>query len=260
MLRWGWCPLHTPLPLLKAPLHLPSFTAFISWWWRAGAIWVWDPEGLTAAAFFRGRWINVVNSCSDGSPAVVHVCVHVYTHIYVCKYVYVCKYTHLLSGAPCPQCMLLGRRQKMAYFVLLTTHHYKAVVGWPQAGDPAHQAVWRHRAAPFAQIRVIQCLEIAVPVVLWAALWGDQGFGAQCWFGDSNALGRQEEQRESQSIPLPLSLGEEAPICCRWTYPHSLVDVHLSTSGLFILGVTEAMRVTLFGITLVWLWVTSMIP
>lgn len=92
--------------------------------------------------------------------------------------VYLCKYTHLRSGAPCPRCMLPGRRQKMVDFVLLTTYHYKAVVGWPQAGDPAHQAVLRHKAAPFAQIRVIQCLEAAILLVLWAAPCWDQGFGA----------------------------------------------------------------------------------
>lgn len=68
------------------------------------------------------------------------------------------------------------------------------------------------------------------------------------------------EQRESQSIPLPLSLGGEAPICCRWTCPHRLVDVHLPVPGLFILGVTEAMGVMLFGRTPALLWVASATP
>lgn len=100
-------------------------------------------------------------------------------HMRVCVYMYVCicKYTHLLSGAPCPWCMLLGRRQKMVYFVLLTTYHYKGVMGWPQAGDSAHQAVLRHRAAPFAQITVIQCSEAAIPVVLQEAPWWHRGVG-----------------------------------------------------------------------------------
>lgn len=68
------------------------------------------------------------------------------------------------------------------------------------------------------------------------------------------------EQRESQSIPLPLSLGKEAPICCRWTCPHRLVDVHLPMPGLFILGLMEAMGVTLFGRTPTLLRVASVIP
>lgn len=113
-------------------------------------------------------------------------------------------------------------------------------MGWPQVGDLAHQAVLRRKAALFA---LIQCLEAAVPVVLRAALqWDRYAEGQAVIRGTDGLESRGGEQRESQSIALPLSLGEEAPIGCRWTCPRCLVEVHLPTPALFIPGMTEVKR------------------
>lgn len=143
----------------------------------------------------------------------------------------------------------------------LTTYHYKPVMGWPQAGDLAHQAVLRTEQllCPDQSDPALggsnTCCALGSAVVR-SGFWGQRAVleAAMPW-------GKQGEHRgECQSIPLPLSLGEETSICCRGTYPHILADVHLSTPGLFILGVTEATRVTLFGTTPVWLWITSISP
>lgn len=139
------------------------------------------------SSVFQGK-VNVVNSVLMADRPLwcmcVCVCVHTYIYINICMYAYVCKYTHLLSGAPCPWCMLLGRRQKMVYFVLLTTCHYRqSWVGPRQVIQLTRQfrgtkqlllprSEWGSNCFP-------DCLKVAIPVVLWAALWWDRGFGVR---------------------------------------------------------------------------------
>lgn len=156
--------------------------------------------------------------------------------------------------------MLLGRRQKMVYFVLFNYISLQSSRGLAPGRWSSSPGSFETQSSSLAQIRVIQCLEQAIPVVLWAAMVRSGFWGQSAGLEASMPWESRGNRGESQSIPLPLSLGEETPICCRWTYPHCLGDVHLSTAGLFILGVTKAMRVTLFGTTPVWLWITSMIP
>lgn len=119
-------------------------------------------RALRCSSIFQGK-ANIVNSCSGSWPTGV-------------------VYLYLQSSARHPWCTLLAKRQKMVYFVLLSTYHYRGVVGQPQAGDPTHWAVLRHKAALFALIRAIQCSEAAIPVVLWAALWWDRCAGGHAVF------------------------------------------------------------------------------
>ena len=157
--------------------------------------------------------------------------------------------------------MLLGKQQEMVYFVLLTMYHHKGVVGWPPGRWSSSPGSFKAQSRSFCPDRSDPvlggsntCRAPGSPAV------GPVCRGSGCHPEAPMPWETGGEQRESQSIPLPLSLGKEAPICCRWTCPHRLVDVHLPTPGLSILSVTEVMGVTLFGRTPALLWVASVIP
>lgn len=85
-------------------------------------------------------------------------------------------------------------------------------MGWPQAGDPAHQAVLRHKAALSALIRAIQCSEAAIPVMLQAALRWDGCARAQAVIWRHRCLGKPGGNRGNlRASPSPFPQEKRPP-------------------------------------------------